>query len=411
MVDLCSEIAGIRSPNPFWLASGPPTNTADQVMRAFDAGWGGAVWKTVGQPVENVSSRYGGLFYKGHLIGMNNIELISDRSIEENLREVQLVKKRYPDRALVVSLMFGPREEWQEMVRRVEDTGADGVELNFGCPHGMCERGMGSAVGQEPKVLAEITSWVVESSSLPVLVKLTPNVTDILEPALAAQQGGAHGVSLINTVQSLMGVDLDQMVPYPIVHGKSTFGGYCGPAVKPIGLQMVARLGASPHFHLPISGMGGVSHWRDAAEYIALGASTVQVCTAVMQYGFRIVQDMIEGLTHFMEEKGYQKLSDFRGKALANYIPWGDLDLNYKVVAEIDESRCTGCLLCYIACYDGTYQAIEWSQDSPIPKIIREKCVGCNLCSLVCPEQCISMVPLSSSHFYLSWREKEKRRS
>ncbi|RME02469.1 MAG: NAD-dependent dihydropyrimidine dehydrogenase subunit PreA [Planctomycetota bacterium] len=408
MADLSINLGGIRTPNPFWLASGPPANTADQVMRAFDCGWGGAVWKTLGVPIENVSSRYGGLDYKDRrLVGLNNIELITDRPLEVNFKEIALVKKKYPHHGVIVSLMFEAKDEWKEAIRRVEETGADGIELNFGCPHGMCERGMGSAVGQEPKVLAEITSWAKEFSSIPVIVKLTPNITDITEPALAAQKAGADGISLINTIQSLMGVDLDKMVPHPIVDGKSTFGGYCGPAVKPIALQMVAKIAALSQWNLPISGIGGIENWRDAAEFIALGCTGVQVCTAVMHYGYRIVEDMLEGLENFMEEKGYQTIEDFRGAAVKNYSPWGDLNLNYKVVAHIEEEKCTGCQLCYIACLDGVYQSIRLPENgSRVPIIIEEKCVGCNLCSLICPEKCISMREVETGRPPESWNER-----
>ena len=229
MADLSISLAGIRSPNPFWLASGPPTNSGDQVARAFDLGWGGCVWKTLGDPIVNVSSRFGAIAVNGErMVGFNNIELITDRPLDVNLREIRDVKRRFPSQAMVVSIMEDSPDDWRELIHRVEDTGADGIELNFGCPHGMCERGMGSAVGQEPKVLAAITRWAREATTLPVLVKLTPNVSDILDPALAAVEGGASGLSLINTIKSLMGVDLDRLVPLPAVGRRATNGGYCG---------------------------------------------------------------------------------------------------------------------------------------------------------------------------------------
>src|SRR4051794_20739607 len=223
MADLTTCFAGIKSPNPFWLASAPPTNTGGQVMRAFEAGWGGAVWKTLGKPIENVTSRFGAVDYAGRkIMGFNNIELITDRPIEINLREMAEVKKRYPKHALIASLMVETREEWKTIIKQVEDVGSDAIELNFGCPHGMCERGMGSAVGQEPQVLEMITGWVKEFARIPVIVKLTPNITDITVPADAAKRAGADAVSLINTIKSVIGVDLDQFVPYPTVAGKST---------------------------------------------------------------------------------------------------------------------------------------------------------------------------------------------
>src|SRR5690242_15550884 len=252
MADLAIDFAGIKSPNPFWLASAPPTNTGDQVMRAFDAGWGGAVWKTLGNPIVNVSSRFGAVDYGNvRMMGLNNIELITDRPLEVNLREIREVKRRYPKHALIVSLMVETRDEWREIIQKSVDAGADGLELNFGCPHGMCERGMGSAVGQEPKINERITSWAVEFSSIPVLVKLTPNVSDIRPHGMAAKRGGAHGVSLINTIKSIIGVDIDRFVPEPRVAGLSTNGGYCGAAVKPIALHMCAALAREKDFGLP----------------------------------------------------------------------------------------------------------------------------------------------------------------
>ena len=246
-VDLTANTAGIVTPNPFWLASAPPANSGAQIQRAFDHGWGGAVWKTLGVPIQNVSSRFGGVDVRGtKAVGFNNIELITDRPLEVNFREIYETKKKYPKHAVVVSLMVETREEWKDIIKRAIDAGADGLELNFGCPHGMCERGMGSAVGQEPKVNQEITSWAVEYSTVPVLVKLTPNVANIVPHGLAAQRGGAHGVSLINTIKSIIGIDLDLMVPFPKVGKHSTNGGYCGPAVKPI-TDYYAEHGESEH--------------------------------------------------------------------------------------------------------------------------------------------------------------------
>jgi len=260
MSDLRVNFCGIESPNPFWLASGPPTNTAGQVMRAFDAGWGGAVWKTIGEPITNTSSRYGAIDYNGmKMMGFNNIELISDRPIEANFREIAEVKKRYPKHLVIASLMVeSKRETWHEFVRRAEDAGADALELNFGCPHGMSERGMGSSVGQVPDYTEMITAWVKEAAKTPVIVKLTPNVTDVTRVARAAEKGGADAVSLINTVNSLMGVDLETFSSRPNVGGKSAHGGYCGPAIKPIALHMVSSVARA--VKIPIAGIGGVGY-------------------------------------------------------------------------------------------------------------------------------------------------------
>ena len=410
MADLRTNLAGIKSPNPFWLASAPPTNSGYQIMKAFDAGWGGAVWKTLGVPVVNVSSRYGSVNYRDkRMVGFNNIELITDRPLKDNLREISEVKKRFPDNAVIASLMVETKEEWHQIVRDVENAGADGIELNFGCPHGMCERGMGSAVGQEPKILQMIVEWVKEVAKVPVITKLTPNISDITRPARAARAGGSDAISLINTIQSIVGVDIDRFVPYPIVDGKSTNGGYCGPAVKPIALNMVKNCAQHPEVNLPISGIGGVENWRDAVEFILLGATTVQVCTAVMHFGFGIIREILPGLERYMDEKGFKTIGDFRGKALPNIMHWEDLNLKYKVVASINGDKCIGCQLCYTACEDGAHQAIALSSDpaNRIPSIIDENCVGCNLCSLVCPvEECITMERRDDGKQHLTWGER-----
>ena len=434
MADLSIDFAGIKSPNPFWLASAPPANTGEQIMRAFDAGWGGAVWKTLGNPVMNVTSRFGGVDYDGRkLMGLNNIELITDRPLETNLREIREVKRRYPKHAVIASLMTETKEDWRVLIHRCEDAGVDGLELNFGCPHGMCERGMGSSVGQEPALLAEITSWVKEFARTPVLVKLTPNTGDIVEAGQAAVKGGGDGVALINTIKSIIGVDLDRLVPLPRVASASTNGGYCGPAVKPIALHMVAAL-AREKGMVPISGIGGISNWKDAAEFIALGSTSVQVCTAVMHYGYRIVEDMIEGLSEYLDAQGMKSVNELRGRAVSGYQEWGDLDLSYKLVAAIDAKTCIGCQLCVTACNDGAHQCI-FTGDSEkarpphahthgpakpprpypigviagdrVPWIDEPECVGCNLCQLVCPVPgTITMVETPSGKPHETWNDR-----
>ncbi len=409
MADLRTNFAGIRSPNPFWLASAPPTDKAYNVIRAFRAGWGGVVWKTLGEdpPVVNVSSRYGAISYGGQRVaGFNNIELITDRPLEVNLREITEVKRDFPDRAMIVSLMV-PCEEaaWTAILPRVEATGCDGIELNFGCPHGMSERNMGSAVGQVPEYVEMVTRWCKQHSRMPVIVKLTPNITNILAPANAAYRGGADAVSLINTIQSITSIDLDRMCPEPMVDGQGTHGGYCGPAVKPIALRMVGDI-ARDIGGLPISGIGGISTWRDAAEFIAMGSGTVQVCTAAMHHGFRIVDDMIDGLSTWMDDKAYATLDDFRGRAVPNYVHWGDLNLAYKTLARIDQDLCIKCGLCYIACEDTSHQAISARTDGVRKyEVIDAECVGCNLCAHVCPvDHCITMEAQPATSDALTWK-------
>ncbi|MBK8457188.1 MAG: NAD-dependent dihydropyrimidine dehydrogenase subunit PreA [Phyllobacteriaceae bacterium] len=405
MADIRNNFVGIKSPNPFWLASAPPTDKAYNVERAFKAGWGGVVWKTLGEegpPVVNVNGpRYGAIWGADRrLLGLNNIELITDRPLQVNLQEIKQVKKNWPDRAVVVSLMVPCQEEsWKAILKPVEETEADGVELNFGCPHGMSERGMGSAVGQVPEYIEMVARWCKANTRMPVVVKLTPNITDIRYPARAAKRGGADAVSLINTISSITSVNLDTFSPEPSIDGKGSHGGYCGPAVKPIALNMVAEIARDAETRgLPISGIGGITTWRDAAEFMALGAGNVQVCTAAMTYGIRIVQEMISGLENWMDEKGHKDLSSIVGRASGNVTDWQYLNLNYIAKAHIDQDLCIKCGRCHIACEDTSHQAITANLNGARHFEVKdEECVGCNLCVNVCPvENCITMVPLAA---------------
>jgi dihydropyrimidine dehydrogenase (NAD+) subunit PreA len=413
MADLHCTIGRVESINPFWLASAPPTDKYINVKRAFDAGWGGVVWKTLGidPPVVNASSRYGVHRDTARgIVGINNIELISDRPLEQNLREIEQLRREYPDRVIIGSLMAPVDEQsWKSLAVKIANAGVQGIELNLGCPHGMCERGMGSAIGQVPEMVENTTRWVREAvGSLPVFTKLTPNITDIVVPAEAAKRGGADGVALINTVNSIVSIDLDNMTPRPTVDGKGTHGGYCGTAVKPIALNMVQAIGRDPETAgLAISAIGGITTWRDAAEFIALGAQGVQVCTAAMLYGFRIVDDMIAGLANFMEENQYRHIEDFRGRALRNTVDWNELNLNFDLKAFIHQDACIECGRCHIACEDGAHQAIRIDAKAGGGRtftVVNDECVGCNLCQHVCPvENCIEMKPLANGLPPVTW--------
>ena len=437
MADLRISFAGVKSPNPFWLASAPPTNSGAQIHRAFEAGWGGAVWKTIGAPVLNVSNRYGAWHYGGQkMLAINNVELISDRPLEVNLKEIADVKRHWPDRAVVVSAMVeSSAEAWSDIVRRIEDTGADAIELNYGCPHGMSERGMGSAVGQVPEYCERITRWVKEAARIPVIVKLTPNITDIVYPARAAVSAGADALSLINTLNSIIGVDLETLEVTPSIGGKGGHGGYAGPAVKPIALNMLSALGTDEVVGasgLPISGMGGISTWQDAAEFLLLGATSLQVCTAVMHYGFRIIEDLCDGLSNWMDARGFASIEQLRGKTLARISDFKDFDLAFRIVARIDPETCIKCNLCYVACNDTAHQCIdlvaadgniveplaydvrsngkqEAVSSRPQPRVREEDCVGCRLCFNVCPvHNCISMVELPPCRESVTWDQLSK---
>src|ERR1700728_4000141 len=334
MPDLTINFAGIKSPNPFWLASAPPANAGPQVHRAFEHGWGGAVWKTIGAPVLNVSNRYGAWHFGSQkMLGINNVELISDRPLD------------------VSAMVESTPEAWHDIIRRIEDTGADGIELNYGCPHGMSERGMGAAVGQVPEYCEQITRWVMEVARIPVIVKLTPNVTSIVSPARAAVAAGASALSLINTLNSITGVDLDTFQISPNIGGKGGHGGYAGPAIKPIALNMLASVANDDTVKragLPISAMGGITTWKDAAEFLLLGAGSLQVCTAAMHYGYRIVEDLCDGLSNWMDSKGFATIEEFRGRSVQRVSDFKNFDLSFRAVARINTSRCITCNLCYV---------------------------------------------------------------
>jgi dihydropyrimidine dehydrogenase (NAD+) subunit PreA len=436
MADLSINFAGVKSPNPFWLASAPPANSGAQVHRAFEAGWGGAVWKTIGAPVLNVSNRYGA-WHSGaqKMLAINNVELISDRPLETNLREIAEVKKRWPDRAVIVSAMVESKPEtWQQIIRQIEDTGADAIELNYGCPHGMSERGMGAAVGQVPEYCEKITGWVKAAAHIPIIVKLTPNVTNIVMSARAGIAGGADALSLINTINSIVGVDLDTLQITPNIGGKGGHGGYAGPAVKPIALNMLSSLGTDSivsSAKLPISGMGGIATWRDAAEFLLLGATSLQVCTSVMHYGFRIIEDLCDGLSNWMDEKGFKTINEVVGKSLHRISDFKDFDLAFRAVARIDTAKCIKCDICYVACNDTAHQCIDLIAANgsvvepqvlaaengkqhavstrPQPKVREEDCVGCRLCYNVCPvEGCIEMVELPPLRESTTWDKLSK---
>ena len=433
MADLSINIKGMTAPNPFFLASAPPATYGKQIARAFEAGWGGAVTKTIGlDPIVNVTNRFGRLTPRGgrlgaaNVIGFENIELITDRTVDAWLHDIRFLKERFPDRAVVASLMHGVEEDgWRQLVLAVQDAGADAIELNFGCPHGMPEKHMGSEQSQNPDLAEMITGWVKKYSTIPVFSKLTPNVTDIGVIGKACERGGADGISTINTILSMVGVDIDNINPLPNINGQTCYGGYSGTAVKPVALRCISTLKAQTS--LPIFGMGGINYAEDAIEHFLSGASAVQICTAVMLRGFRIIDNLVKGLNDYMDQKGFEKIEDMVGLAVPKIKTHSGLEFKKRQVALIDQSKCISCDLCYVACNDGVgLEAIQKTFNvtadehgdavatltgaRPDYSVIDEKCDGCSLCMHVCPvKDCISLVDSSVYRVPPIWRPEEER--
>ncbi len=400
--DLSVDFCGVRLKNPLILASAPPTVTGSMIGQGFKKGWAGAVTKTLildAKSVVNVTPRLASLSFsrapdqpKKHY-AFENIELVTDREFSIWLKEIEELRKKYPDHVVIASIIDDASrpDGWQHMAKKCEEAGAQMIELNLSCPHGMTERGMGSAIGQDKDLAERVTRWTAESVNIPVMAKMTPNVTDIGSVAKACVEAGAHAISAINTVGAVIGVDLETLVPIPNVAGYSAHGGLSGLAVKPIALKAVAEI--SEATRAPISGIGGITTWQDAAEFLLLGASTLQVCTAVMIHGLGIIDDILNGLSHFMEKKGFTTVEDIVGVSLDKLIPLGKLDTKKRMVAHIDTHECIQCDGCFISCRDAGYQAITRTREK-IYKVTENRCTGCFLCCQVCPvAECITMRP------------------
>jgi dihydropyrimidine dehydrogenase (NAD+) subunit PreA len=384
-VDLSTNFCGVKCENPFFLSSSVVASDYDMIAKAFDMGWAGAVYKTIGfyMPKE-VSPRFDAVGKEGTpFIGFRNMEQISDHTLEENLEIFRKLKKNYPDKILVSSIMGQSDEEWTELARLSEEAGADIIECNFSCPH-MSEHGMGSDVGENPELVERYTRLAKQGTKLPVLAKMTPNISHIEIPAAAAVRGGADGIAAINTIKS---VTTSQS---SLVSGKNTVSGYSGKAVKPIALRFIHDLAVCKELNgVPISGMGGIETWKDALDFLSLGCGNLQVTTAVMQYGYRIIDDLISGLSGYMSDNGISAVSELIGTELERLTTTDSLDRDSIVYPKIDREKCVGCGRCYVSCYDGGHRAIELGYDRS-PKILGGKCVGCHLCRLVCPTGAIS---------------------
>lgn len=393
--DLSVDFCGVHCENPFFLSSSIVGSNAQMVEKAFSLGWAGAALKTIGMFVpEETSPRFSRLSKEENpFIGFKNIEQISDHPLEENLGFIRELKKAYPEKIIIASIMGRTKEEWTALAEMTEEAGADMVECNFSCPQ-MAEEGLGSDVGIDPLLVESYTSAVREGTSLPILAKMTPNVTDMCVPARAAVRGGADSIAAINTIKSVMNIDLDSFASSPSVSGKSSVGGYSGKAVKPIALRFIYDMASDPQLAgVPISGMGGIETWRDAAEFLTLGCETVQITTAVMQYGYRIIDDLLDGLRRYLSDRGFRSVTEMIGRAVPNLLPTDQLDRASIQYPKFRLSECVGCGRCYISCFDGGHQAITMDPVQRRPKLDTKKCVGCHLCRLVCPVNAISAGP------------------
>ena len=390
--DLSITFLGVKVPNPFCLSSSPVGNDYDMCKKAYDVGWGGIVFKTIGPKsyvINEVSPRFDKLDKEAEpFVGFKNMEQIAEHSLEENLADLARLKKEYPDKVLIASIMGNDEETWEDLARKVTETGADMIEMNLSCPQ-MTSHAMGSDVGSNPELCKRYCQAVKRGSKLPMMAKMTPNITDMVEVAKACLEGGADGIAAINTIKSICNIDLQKKIGMPIVNGKSSISGYSGKAVKPVALRFIQQMRTGIP-GVEISGIGGCETWEDAAEFILVGAKTIQVTTGIMQYGYRIVEDMCNGLMHYMEEQKVDHLEDLVGLANRNIIPAEELDRDYIVYPQIDEDKCVGCGRCYISCYDGAHQAMEWDEERRRPSCNHDKCVGCLLCGHVCPVGAIS---------------------
>lgn len=390
-VDLAVDFLGIHCENPFFLSSSIVAGSYEMCAAAFEAGWAGAVYKTIGflKP-EEVSPRFDAVSKESTpFIGFRNLEQISDHDLSENLDALRRLKADYPHKVVVASIMGRNEDEWCELARLVTEAGVDMIECNFSCPH-MSQHGLGADVGQNPELVARYTAATRRGTTLPILAKMTPNTGNMELPAIAAMEAGASGIAAINTVKSISGLTLDCREPRMDVAGKSAVSGYSGKAVKPIALRFINDMKQCERLRkVPISGMGGIETWHDAAEFIALGCANVQVTTAVMQYGYRIIDDLIAGLSAFLAARGLRSVDELVGTALAEFVPADQLDRHSVVYPAFDRKRCVGCGRCAISCHDAGHQAVKLSEESGRPVLDPRACVGCQLCALVCPVGCI----------------------
>ena len=389
---LRTDICGVPLENPFLLSSSVVASTYDMCARAFEAGWAGACFKTICSfDIHEASPRFSAITGdNGTIIGFKNIEQLSDHSVAENMEIFRRLKKNYPTKFILASIMGQNEAEWEELSRLCEQNGADAIELNFSCPN-MMDDGLGSDIGQVPELVERFTAAARRGAKIPILAKLTPNVATMSPAAEAAKRGGADGIAAINTIKSIIGVNPHTYVSAPAVHGMSAVGGYSGNAVKPIALRFIAELGQNPALKgMHLSAMGGVETWLDALEFILLGGGSIQVTTAVMQYGYRIIDDLKAGLLLYLREKDFSSVNEVRGLALGSVSDTTDvLERDTVIFPRFHREKCIGCGRCVVSCADGGHQAIRLDENRR-PVLNGQKCVGCHLCVLVCPQGAIT---------------------
>ncbi len=384
------EFMGVKCENPFFLSSSVVASNYEMCARALEMGWGGIVYKTIGFYIpEEVSPRFSSVKKDDTpFIGFKNLEQISEKSVEENFAILSRLKKNYPNKVIVASIMGQSEEEWTKLASLAQEAGCDIIECNFSCPQ-MTKTRMGSAVGADEKMVHLLTKAVRKGTSLPILAKMTPNITDMVLPAIQAIKGGADGIAAINTVKCITNVNLDTMEGDPNVDGKTSVSGYSGKAVKPIALRFIYDLASEEMLrNVPLSGIGGIETWQDALEFMALGCRNVQVTTSIMQYGYRIIEDLISGTKNYLRSHHFSSLDEIVGRGIMNIVMPSKLSRDSMVYPLFDKEKCIGCGRCYLSCLDGGHQAIEMVDDHP--KLDGRKCVGCLLCSLVCPVMAIS---------------------
>ena len=389
---LKTDLCGIPLENPFLLGSSIVSSNYDMCARAFDAGWAGASFKTIcSMDIHETSPRYSAVSGPdGSIMGFKNIEQLSRHSVQEDMKIISALKKKYPSKFILASIMGEDEAEWESLALQCQDNGADAVELNFSCPN-MAEGGLGSDIGQVPALVERFTAAAKRKISIPVLAKLTPNVAVMSPAAEAARQGGADGLSAINTIKSIMEINPYTFVSAPAVHGMSAVGGYSGNAVKPIALRFIEELGNNPSLKgMHLSAMGGIETWQDALEFILMGAGSIQVATAVMQYGYRIIEDLKSGLNFYLAAEGLHNIKEIMGHGLDSVSGTTDvLERDTILFPRFDHKKCIGCGRCVISCTDGGHQAIHLNKERK-PVLDGKLCVGCHLCLLVCPQRAIS---------------------